>query len=53
LLVEALESSLKGANLLFSPPSSPWLKKSQLRSLDLTDVHPAVVFSPVLASQQD
>jgi hypothetical protein len=25
---------------------------AKLRSLDLTDVHPAVVFSPVPASQQ-
>ena len=30
LLVEALESSLKRSEgLLFSPPSSQWLKKSQ------------------------
>ena len=26
---------------------------AKLRSLDLTDVHPAVVFSPVPTSQQD
>jgi hypothetical protein len=54
LLVEALgiqlEKERRSAVLAAFQPMAQEIAK--LRSLDLTDVHPAVVFSPVPASQQ-
>ena len=54
MLVEALgiqlEEERRSAVLAAFQTMSQEIAK--LRSLDLTDVHPAVVFSPVPASQQ-
>ena len=54
MLVEALgiqlEKERRSAVLAAFQPMAQEIAK--LRSLDLTDVHPAVVFSPVPASQQ-
>src|ERR1700740_281948 len=54
MLVEALgiqlEKERRSAVLAAFQPMAQEIAK--LRSLDLTDVHPAVVFSPVTASQQ-
>lgn len=54
ILVEALgvdlEEKRRAAVLAAFLPMAQEIAK--LRSLDLTDVHPAVVFSPVPASQQ-
>jgi hypothetical protein len=55
MLVEALgielEKERRSAVLAAFQPVAQEIAK--LRSLDLTDVHPAVVFSPLPASQQD
>jgi hypothetical protein len=55
MLVEALGVELdkerRAAVLAAFQPIAQEIAK--LRSLDLTDVHPAVVFSPLSASQQD
>jgi hypothetical protein len=55
MLVEALgiqlEKQRRSAVLAVFQPMAQEIAK--LRSLDLTDVHPAVVFSPVPTSQQD
>jgi hypothetical protein len=55
MLVEALgiqlEEERRSAVLAAFQPMAQEIAK--LRSLDLTDVHPAVVFSPVPTSQQD
>jgi hypothetical protein len=55
MLVEALGVELdkerRAAVLAAFQPIAQEIAK--LRSLDLTDVHPAVVFSPLPASQQD
>jgi hypothetical protein len=55
MLIEALgiqlEKERRSAVLAAFQPVAQEIAK--LRSLDLTDVHPAVVFSPLPASQQD